>query len=62
MLPLGISGIERAGVTNGAAAGLSNISQGMGILGEIKGKGALLGVLKEVKETYPGKGKKRIII
>ena len=62
MLPLGISSIERSGAVHGESAGLTSMSNQMGLLGEIRGKGAVLGVLKEVSETYPGKGKRRVVI
>ena len=58
-LPVGISAIGAAGGESGA---LTGISQQMPLIGEIKGKGMLLGVMREVIPLYPEKTKKRSII
>ena len=61
-LPIGIGAISGAGAAHGQETGLTNISQQMGLLGEIKGKGMLLGVLRETIPLFPAKGRKRTVI
>ncbi len=61
-LSIGTSVIGRAGAAHGEEQGITNISQQMGLLGEIKGKGMLLGVLRESIPLYPAKGRRRKVI
>lgn len=59
---VGIRAIGGAGAAHGQEQGLANISGQMGLLGEVKGAGMLMGTLREVTPLYPAKGKKRQII
>ena len=59
---VGIRAITGAGATHGEEEGLTSMSGQMGLLGEIKGAGMLMGTLREVTEKYPAKGKKRQIL